>query len=84
MKAAVFVILVIGLTALGSAQTAAPPMAMADSISHDGTGTHWRGHVEIIVGTARVTADEADANLSTTTKDIELRGNVHLVIESSR
>jgi lipopolysaccharide assembly outer membrane protein LptD (OstA) len=78
MKAALLVALVLGFTALGTAQTVAPTwLATADSMQGtDPSVVHLRGAVELKQGTIRITADEADMN--TVTGEADLRGNVHM------
>jgi lipopolysaccharide assembly outer membrane protein LptD (OstA) len=81
MKAALLVVLVFGLTVFAGAQTAAPTFelkwgTMANDIQVADSVTHLRGGVELKLGTIRITADEADMN--TTTGEVDLRGNVHL------
>jgi lipopolysaccharide assembly outer membrane protein LptD (OstA) len=71
---------VLGVTMIGSAQTAQAPegrvLAATQEIV-DESLTYLRGGVEIQIGGIRVTADEVDFHGDTGVYD--LRGNVHLL-----
>ena len=78
MKVILFVVSVVGVAALDSAQVASEkPTILSNSISQDARGMHMRGAVEIRVGTVRVVADAADTRFDT--GEFELRGNVRLL-----
>jgi lipopolysaccharide assembly outer membrane protein LptD (OstA) len=77
MKLILFVVSVLGVAALGSAQVATDPTVVSNKQYRDATGVHMRGAVEIRVGTVRITADEADTHGDT--GEFELRGNVRLL-----
>jgi lipopolysaccharide assembly outer membrane protein LptD (OstA) len=49
--------------------------ARANSATHQGSTIHLRGDVEIVAGSARITADEADLHPG---RDAEVRGNVRV------
>jgi lipopolysaccharide assembly outer membrane protein LptD (OstA) len=81
MKFILFVVSVLGVAALGSAQVAREKPTIsairATAISQDPRGVHMRGAVEIQVGTVRIVADEADTRGDS--GEFELRGNVRLL-----
>jgi hypothetical protein len=75
MKSLIFVGLVLGFGAWGSAQTAAPSISVnADEKSVSNGIAQLRGHVSIFIGDVHVTADEADV----ANGDFKLRGDVHV------
>ena len=78
MKSILLVVSVLGVAALGSAQSPSEkPTLVSNSIITDASGAHhMRGAVEIRIGTVRITADEADTRGDT--GEFELRGNVRL------
>jgi hypothetical protein len=81
MRSIVFVVvLIVSMVALGSAQTAAPALFRATSVSSDAGGTRLVGNVVINVGGVRVTADEADSTLTSDGREIVLRGSVRMLL----
>jgi lipopolysaccharide export system protein LptA len=78
MKTILLLVLVLGFAILGSAQTAAPARVLANSIDQvrEENVTHFSGHVQIVVGTVEIQADEVDVHHDT--GEAELRGHVHM------
>lgn len=92
MKSLLLMVSMVGFAAIGNAQTTFTTAASASHAtdpkgtmpmitfksSSAGGGTSKLGGVEITVGAVHIRADEAE--IDPTSRDYELRGNVHVIL----